>query len=436
MTMTNTRPSRPPIVEPDKIDICPPHSTILENGVPLHTLDCSDREVVRASFVFRAGTSLQQAPFSASSTANMLAEGTAKFTAKQVAEQLDFYGSFYEVSLDRDYAVITFVSLLKFFPRTLEIAREILLAPLFDQNELGIYCTKRKQRLAVERSKAPFQARELFSQSLFGKDHPYGVSYPEECYDDLTREQLEEFYRRRYTAGNCFVVCSGKIGSKERDAIAALAGEIPRGGETSLPAFPAPHSIPSKYLKYDGALQSAIRIGRLLFPRSHPDFIPMQVVCSVLGGYFGSRLVRNLREEHGYTYGIYAAMANLERAGYMAIATEVATEATEDSLRQIFVEMERMRNELVPPQELQMVKNIVTGEVMRVLDGPFGIADVTIENIQNNATNDYLDRFLATVREITPQQVREMAVRYLDPADFTTVVVGDDPSGGGFGLAK
>lgn len=434
--MTKHMHKRPPITVPDKISICQPESSVLSNGVPLHILDCSEQEVARVSFVFRAGTAMQNVPFSASSTANLLAEGTTKFTAMQVAEQLDFYGSFYEVSLDRDYVVITFVSLLKFFPQTLKVAREILLAPVFDENEISIYSNKRKQRLAVERSKAGFQARELFSQAIFGMDHPYGESFPESRYDDLSRKQLVEFYCRRYTSENCFVVCSGRLDKSAQTAIASLASDIPSGGDKTLPSFPATQSIRSQYKKYDGAVQSAIRIGKVFFTRNHPDFIPMQVVTTILGGYFGSRLVRNLREEHGYTYGIYSAMANLEHAGYMAIATEVGTEATEDAISQIFAEMERLRSDLVEKPELEMVKNIMTGEVMRVLDGPFGIADVAIENIQNNNGNDYLDRFLETVTTITREQVRDTAEKYLDTADFTTVIVGEDPSGGSFGLEK
>lgn len=434
MTMTKNTNTRPAISVPDKITVPAPESTVLPNGIPLHVLDCSDRDVARVSFVFRAGTSFQETPFSASSTANLLAEGTAGSTARQIAERLDFYGSFYEVSLDRDYAIITFVSLLKFFPQTLEVAREILLTPAFDENEVSIYCNKRKQRLAVERSKAAFQAREIFGQAIFGTGHPYGISYPESQYEDLAREQLEEFYRRRYTAENCFVVCSGKLGAAEREIIAGLAGDIPKGGDSSMPAFPQMQSIRSKYQRYDNAVQSAVRIGKLLFPRSHPDFVPMQVVTTILGGYFGSRLVHNLREERGYTYGVYSAMANLEHAGYMAIATEVATATTEDAVRQIFAETERLRTEPVGRQELDMVRNIMTGEVMRVLDGPFGIADITIENIQNRCRNNYLDKFLSTIKTITPEEVMATAEKYLDPATFTTVIVGEDPSGGSFGL--
>lgn len=423
--MNNNIKTPPAISIPEKIDVPAPQLNAAANGIPVYTLDCSQQEVVRVSFVFHAGTSVQQVPFSASTTANMLSEGTKHHTAKEVAEWLDYYGSYYDVSLDRDYAVFTFVSLAKFFEKTLEIAREILLEPLFDEGELRTYCEKRKQRLAVERSKIAQKSREMFGQVLFGAGHPYGASYSEDMYDALTREQITEVYRRRYTAGNCLVVCSGRISDAHRSMIAALTAEIPTGGDTSQPVLPAPQSSKFVFGAHEGAVQSAIRTGRLLFPRMHPDFIPMQVVTTALGGYFGSRLVHNLREEHGYTYGVFAGMVNLQHAGYMAITTDVAAEATEDALRQIFHETERMRTELMTEDELHMVRNIMTGEVMRILDGPFGIADVTIENIQNGTDNAYLERFLDAVRTITPEQVRDTARKYLDPEQFTTVVVGN-----------
>lgn len=416
---------QPQIKTPEAIDIPVAQVTTLPNGVKLYSLDCSDQDVIRFSFVFRAGTSLQDKPFSASSTANLLSEGSTKHTAQEIAEMLDYHGSYFDVSLDRDYAVINFVSLLKYFPQTLDIAREILLMPAFSEEEIAIYREKRKQRLAVERSKVSTKARELFTASLFGADHPYGVSYGEGEYDKLTREDVASFYRRHYTADNCFVVCSGKVGGRERAMIAGLAAEVPAGGDVAAPVFPAAAGVPFAFMAHKDAVQSAVRAGTLLFPRTHPDFTAMQVVSTVLGGYFGSRLVRNLREEHGYTYGAFSSMVNLEHAGYLAIATEVATEVTPDAVAQIFAEIERLRTELVPEEELQMVKNIMTGEVMRVLDGPFGIADVTIENVTNGTGNDYNNRWLAEVRAITPERIREMAAKYLDPAAFTTVVVGD-----------
>ena len=421
-------PEPPAIVTPAQAEVPLAREERLENGARLYTVDIPGQEVIRVSFVFRAGTSLQEIPFSASATVNLLSEGSQRWSAAQIAEQLDFYGSYYEVSTDRDYAVVTFCSLSRFFAETMEVAEQILLYPLFPEQEVRTYCTKQKQRLAVERTKVAFQARELFSRTLFGAEHPYGISSPAERYDDLERDMLVRFYDRCYTGRNCFVAVSGRVDNHVRERIAALAGRLP-AGEVLRPNVGEAISARYAFAGHPGAVQSAIRIGIRLFPRTHPDFIPMQVVTTVLGGYFGSRLVQNLREERGYTYGVFAGMVNLEYEGYMAIATEVAAAATEDAVDQIFREMERLRNELVGEQELRMVKNIVAGEVMRILDGPFGIADVTIENVQNGTDNGYIDRFLRRVREVSPEEVLAMARKYLIPEHFTTVVVGEaDPA--------
>ena len=150
----------------------------------------------------------------------------------------------------------------------------------------------------------------------------------------------------------------------------------------------------------------------------------MQVVATVLGGYFGSRLMRNLREERGYTYGVFAAMANLDRAGYLAIATQVAAEAREDTLRQIYTEIERLRTELISEQELALVKNIMVGEMMRILDGPFGIVDVTIENVQCGTDNLAIERSVEAIRRCTPEDVQRLAEKYLRREDLVEVTVG------------
>ena len=210
---------------------------------------------------------------------------------------------------------------------------------------------------------------------------PGSISYPEKDYDTLTRADLESLYRRLYTAENCLVVCSGRIGEEELQGIGALAEKLPRADRSATADFPAPRSEAYRFVERPDAVQSSLRVGRLLFTRTHPDFVGMQVVATVLGGYFGSRLMQNLRGEHGYTYGVGAAMVNFEREGYLGIAAQVGAEVTAPALREIYNEIERLRREPMPEEELSLVKNIMTGEVMRILDGPFGIADVTIENL-------------------------------------------------------
>ena len=416
--------TRQPRITHSEVEVPAAAETLLGNGIRLYTLASEDFEVLRISFVFRAGSAVQRTPFSASATANLLAEGSPEMTAAEIAERLDYYGSWYDVNIDRDYAYINFATLSKFFAETLAVAEHILLRPAFPEEELRTYCAKRKQRLAIDRTKVDVEAREAFARALFGPQHPYGTSYDEAEYDRLTRADVVEFHRRRYTAENCFVVCSGRIGERERQAVAALAERIQHGGDTVPAAFPAPVTEHEAFVGHPGAVQSSLRIGRLLFPRQHPDFLGMQVVATALGGYFGSRLMRNLREEHGYTYGVVAAMVNFEREGYFAVATQVGTDVTRAALQAIYDEIERLRTEPMPAEELEIVKNMMTGEMMRILDGPFGIADVTIENILCGTDNASIGENIRRIRAMTPADVQRLAQRYLAREELVTAVAG------------
>lgn len=414
---------QPDIVMPRSVDM--PHAVCrtTENGVKIYSLPTDDFEVVRFTLVFRAGTSVQLKPFVASSTLNMLGEGSATMTAQQIADELDFYGSYFDVNIDRDYTYISFCSLSKFFAPTIKVAREIVLHPIFPERELKTYCEKRKQSLKIERRKIEVQSRELFAKALFGAEHPYGISASEECYDDVAREDVVAMYERCYTADNCFVVMSGRIDDEVMSAVEELVAGLSRGEICRVKEAPTETTY-CLHREVNEALQSSIRIGRLLFPRTHPDFVGMQVVASILGGYFGSRLMSNLREEHGYTYGVSAAMINFDREGYFALATQVAREHRDDALREIYSEIERLRVELVSEEELEMVKNVMIGEILRILDGPFGIADVTIENIMCGMDNEATERSVEAIAAITAEEIRDLAYRYLERDKLVEVVVG------------
>lgn len=422
--MKNNPIQIPPRIEiPELLEITPAHEELLENGLKLYTLQAEEFEVVRLTLVFHAGPVTQSAPFVAGATANLLAEGSTRLSGREIAERLDFYGSYFEVNLDRDYIYISFCALGKYIRETLEMASEILLHPAFPEQEVATYRTKRRQQLAIERQKVDVQARERFVEALFGVEHPYGICYPEAAYEHLSREQLLDHYHRLYVASNALAVCSGHITSEAREAILHLCEQFPKGAPFNAP-FPPTESRREWFVERPKAVQSAIRIGRLLFPRNHPDFVGMQVVATLLGGYFGARLMHNLREEHGYTYGVMATMVNFEREGYFAIATQVGCEVTREALKEIFHEIERMRTEPVSEEELALAKNILTGEMMRILDGPFGIADVTIENVLTGDDNEVVNRNLQEIRAITPERIQSLAFQYLAPETLSTIVVG------------
>lgn len=417
--------TQPPLTIPSTIEVPQAVRHTAPNGTPIYAINCPEYEVVRVSFVFHAGTITQRHPFTASATANMLAEGSENMTSQQIAERLDYYGSYFDINIDRDYSYITFCTLSKFFAQTAEVIEEVILRPTFPEREVSIYSAKRRQQLTIERRKVETIARENFAQAIFGKSHPYGISYPESAYDTLCREDIYEHYQRRYTAENCIVICSGSISEDVLKRITDITSQIHNSAEKDEIAFPPFDTQHEVLVQHDGAVQSSIRMGRLLFTRAHEDFIPMQVLSTTLGGYFGSRLMQNLRERNGFTYGVFSAMVNFQNTGYLAIATQVGTDVTEQALEQIAIEIDTLRNELVSEQELSLVKNIMAGEMMRILDGPFGIADVTTENILCGFDNSHIVDNLHRIRTTTPEEIRSLAQKYLDPKDIVTVVAGD-----------
>lgn len=414
------RPEIHPITPPQV-----PHYTARKTayGTPLYSLHNSTQGVVRVSFVFRAGTSYQSAPFSASTVVNTLSEGTQNLSGREIAEGLDFVGSYYDANIDRDWAVVTFCSLKKFVGETLDIAEEVILRPAFPEDEIAAYCAKRREQLHVQRSKPEQLSRELFGKALFGADHPYGVTSPEECYNDLTPEILREFYRAHYNRASAFAILCGDFDEEVEGRVAAILEGLPEGTTPSREIPPA-NPTPLMRATVEGAVQSSIKIGIPLFERSHPDFVPMQVLATAMGGYFGSRLMQNLRERNGFTYGAYAAMINLDQSGYFVMSAEVANEYTEKAVCEIFSELSRISSEPMDEEELAIVKKTIVGDAMRVFDGPFGAADVTIENIQNGVSNDYTEKFLQRVEQITPSELQEIAQKYLQKNACVVTIIG------------
>lgn len=402
-----------------------PHYTVRPTKVdaPLYLLHNSTQGVVRVSFVFRAGTSYQSVPFSASTVVNTLSEGTQNHSGREIAESLDFLGSYYDANIDRDWAVVTFCALRKFAAETLDIAEEVILRPTFPEREIASYCAKRKEQLHVQRSKPEQLSREVFGKALFGEEHPYGATSPEECYDDITPEVLREFYLSHYNSASAFAVICGDFGEAEESRVVEILEGLPSG---VAPERNIPEPAPTPYVKCDmsDAVQSCIKVGVPLFCRTHPDFIPMQILATAMGGYFGSRLMQNLRERNGYTYGAYAAMINLDRSGYFVMSADVAGEHTEAALGEMFGEVERIVSEPMSEEELELVRKTIVGDALRVFDGPFGAADVTIENIQCGERNDYTERFLAEVATISPERLREVAERYLQKNRFVVTIIG------------
>jgi len=411
----------------DKIDVLQTTPHQLDNGVKVFTLSEGSQEVTKLEFIFRAGMYQQPKTLIASGTNALLESGTRSFTANQLSDGIDFYGSFLELEADQDFASVSLFSLNKFLEPSLRFVEEVIKYPIFPEDEFRIHMANKRQKHAINSQKVNVLARRKFSEILFGASHPYGVDVKEQDFDRVSTTEIKAFFNEHYHAGNCVIIASGKLPGNIVTLLNRYFGSNWQSKTPAQAVAPALIHAPEKqqhYIHRPDAIQSAIRVGRVLFNKTHPDYFKFQVLNTILGGYFGSRLMANIREDKGYTYGIGSGISNLVNAGYFFISTEVGADVTNQTLDEIYKELARLREELVDAHELETVRNYILGHFLRSVDGPFSLADKFKAIWEFGLDYDFYTRYFDAVKTVKPSELRDLANNYLGQQDLLECVVG------------
>ena len=393
--------------------------------MPLYDIRMGTQEVLKLEVVFQAGRPFEKKQLAARATSSLLREGTRSFSAARIAEQLDFYGCSLSLPFNLDTSNVIFYSLNKHFGRLMPILEEVLGAPSFPEAELNAFIKRNQRRLEVDLAKNDIVAYRKVTEFIFGPNHPYGYnSYPE-TYAALRRDDLLEHFSRLFNSSNCAAFISGKT-SPEIIAIAneSLSRAIPPGKAARAALQPGIASPEAVKIHRPDTVQAAIRIGRRLFNRRHEDYLGMYLLNTILGGYFGSRLMDNIREEKGYTYNIYSMLDSMQFDGYFYIGTEVGNEFVEDTLRQIYLEMERLQQEPPGAEELAMVRNYLMGNFLAMLDGPFNVSEVVRALVTEGLPFSFFEEMVEATRAAGADEIQKLAQRYLCREDMWEVVVG------------
>ncbi len=411
----------------DKIDIQKVETHTLTNGIKVYTLNSGSQELTKLEFIFKAGMYYQPKPLIASAANNLLETGTTKYTANELSDNIDFFGSFFECSVEQDYSTLALFSLNKYLDKSLHYVEEIIKNPTFPKDEFDIYISNKKQKHLVNSQKVNVVARRRFTELLFGETHPYGIDVKTEDFDTLNLDEVKAFHKAYYHEKNCTIVASGKLPSNLIEVLNQFFGTASWGNATTIvePKVALQTTTQLKhFIEKPEAIQSAIRIGRILFNKKNPDYFKFQVLNTILGGYFGSRLMANIREDKGFTYGIGSGLSVLVNSGYFFISTEVGADVTNNTLTEIYKEIALLRTELVDADELETVRNYVLGQFLRSVDGPFSLADKFKAIWEFGLDYDYFDNYFEAVKTITPQQIKELANTYLQEKDLIELVVG------------
>lgn len=417
----------PSFALPSGLNILEQKTYKLNNGIQVLFVEGGTQEVAKLDLVFAAGVVQSPKALVAAVTNSLIHEGTESMSAFEVAEKIDFYGAYLGQSTNYHHAQITLYALSKYLPNVLPILEDIIKKPALSQHEFDVHMAKKKQDFLVDSEKVKTLAHRKSQEILFSADHPYGRVAKLHHFDEINLQDVKDFHQRQYASNLCTIIVSGQPGDDLQEVLNKHFGGTDWANDTK-DSQELPTASPNQehfHLEHkENAMQSAIRIVRPSVTKDHEDFLPLQVLNTLFGGYFGSRLMNNLREEKGLTYGISSYMISFLKAGVFGISTEVLSEKRELAVKEVFNEMQKLRTQDIEEEELTRVKNFMLGDLMRNLDGPFAISDASRGLLGFDLDLSYFDTLEKSIKCMTVAKIKELANKYLVESDFYVVIAG------------
>src|SRR5690606_5226367 len=397
--------------------------TCLDNGIPLYYIEAGKQPVVRLEFIFKAGAWYEDSKGASYFAAKMLSEGTQQKSSAQISYEVEKFGAYLDFNPTLDYSIVTLECLSKHLNNLLPLLHEILRQPTFPEDELVTLKNIKAQQTRVQNEKSSFLASKKFREAIFGEAHPYGKDLTLEDIDKLTRDDVRSFYDQYYTLP-FEILISGLPDSGFIADINKIFGQTVLQKAAADPTYIShPISSPT-IIEKEANLQSSIRVGKKLLTKDQPDYVKLLIVNEILGGYFGSRLMKNIREDKGYTYGISSALVPLRNDGYFIIGTDVNKENTRNTLQEIYKEIEVLQTTLISDDELNTVRSFMIGSFLSEINTPFALSDKFKGVHLYGLGYDFYDSYLQTVNNITSTEIRDLAQQYLQRDTFSEVIVG------------
>jgi predicted Zn-dependent peptidase len=417
------RTREPELQKPSFIELKDPVCFQGASGWPVYAFHHPGYEITRIEMVFPAGMNRHENFLIGPAVNQLMDDGTKTKTSFDISNYFESYGAVFYGEGNYNYASLSLVALSKHIEQLLPLVSEIITEPVFPETELQHYKDENQQRLLVEQKRVNYQARKKFFNLLFGSKSVFGYEEQPDDFTLLIRNDLISFHKANYTDQGICMIVSGNADERMISRIDALLPK--RSGLPSMLHKPDYETSEEKiiHIEKNDALQTAIRIGRIFPDRSHPDFIPFSILQTILGGYFGSRLMKNIREDKGYTYGINTIMQTLPGVTAFCIATEVGKQVKEAAVEEIYKEMNALK-EPVGRDELSLVKNYLFGHFQRTIDGPLQLSKLFKTIHLQGSDFGYFRNYLNSLNSITSDELCEIGCKYLNRDDFYQVTVG------------
>ncbi|HKR21019.1 MAG TPA: pitrilysin family protein [Pyrinomonadaceae bacterium] len=367
----------------------------------------------------------------ASSTATLLREGTAKRSSKDIAEQVDALGATLVAGsgLSAMTSTVSASGLVENFDPTLELFADVVRNPSFPQAEVDKYKTRTLAQLQFQRSIPQFLAAEQFQRAIYGTAHPASlVATPAESIQKLSTKDLAEFHSTYYRPNNSILAIVGDVTLKDvMPKIEKAFGDWQKADvpAATIPAAPAQSASRIVLIDRPGSVQTVLQLGTLGIERTSPDYFAVLMADRVLGGGPSGRLFLNLREAKGYTYGAYSNFGGTRFRGTWTSSSEVRTDVTDGAMKEFMYELNRLRDEKVPADELENAKRAIVGSFALSLEQPASLLQNIITQKLYNLPADYWDTYPQKVAAITADDVQRVAQKYIDLGHLQVVAVGD-----------
>ena len=412
----------PPFVKSLSFNLIQPELVGLPNGIQVFFVAGGYQDVSKIEFVFEAGRWFEEKLASSYFTSQLLSKGTREKTSYEIAQIFDLYGAHLEISPGLDFVSVSLYALNKHLVPVLQLMMDILSAPVFPQKEFDQTKSVFIQNLKVNNEKTSFVASQAFRKNLFGASHPYGSEVEEKHVKALNTTHFQKHFSDFMHSAKVFV--SGKIEEVHKELMLTSFLSLKEGRSIT----PKEHAVTGKsayqYLEKKESVQSSVRVGKRSLLRSHPDYVSVLFVSHILGGYFGSRLMKNIREEKGLTYGISASIHGLSHDSYLVIGADVNKENTDLIFEEIAKELKRLRTDLISYGELETARNHFIGSLQAEITTPFAHADKIKTIDLFGLQPDHYQKMINQIDSFTPAMIAECSERYFHEDSFLRVAAG------------
>ena len=424
--MSINRQLAPTTLPVNSLSFPPFEKHITSNGIPVFIVQDSNCNVLKIEFVFNAGNRHQLQLGQAQATNALITEGAGKYNANEISEKLDEFGSYLQGRNGVDEASLTLFCLPKHLNNCLSIIYNIFIEPHFDDNELVIYKRNAIQKLSVNETRTSYLARRAYYENVFGSENFYGKPTNMEAINNISRETLMRFYQSNYKPGIKSIFVSG---NSHLETTKILLGFLAPFNISNIKSEQI--QIISKkgiraVIEKTGAVHNTIRIGKNTINRNHKDFRKLQFLNLILGGYFGSRLMKNIREEKGLTYGIYSTIETYKDASTFYVETEINKELTDVGIKEILHEIEKLKASPIPQEELETAKSYMLGTFLRSFDGPFSTTDRLKTLLDYGLETNYYNEFVEIINTVSPLELQGLANTHFKLDEFVTIIAGQN----------